>query len=304
MTEPRADLHNHTSYSDGEYTPDDLLARAAELGLAAVAVTDHDTIDALPEALAAGKALGVDVVCGVEVTVRFVEDFFRGSLHLLVYLPPELLERDDFMHETGELLALGRGQALNIARLQALNAHFGPGGVEPLLAEPLEERHLLEHGTRISRRHFALALSQRGFDKATITRMIGNDSPAYVPSGMAIEALADYLPRWPRLVRVLAHPAAGSFPEESHYKEVNPRWDVIERLLPRFLDLGLDGLEAVYPAHTPEWEQRVRDEAARLGLPLATGGSDCHDPEMRPLGKCSVPMAVVEQIREIQAGRA
>ena len=245
MTEQRADLHNHTNYSDGEYTPDGLVARAAELGLAAVAITDHDTIEALPEGLVAGKTHGVDVVCGVEITVRFVEDFFRGSLHLLVYLPPELLEREDFMKETGELLALGRGQALNIARLEALNAHFGPGGVEPLLTEALEEKDLLEHGTRISRRHFAMALSQRGFDKDTITHIIGNDSPAYVPSGMAIEALADYLPRWPQLVRVLAHPAAGSFPEDSHYKEVNPKWDVIERLLPSFLGLGLDGLEAV-----------------------------------------------------------
>ena len=304
MTEQRADLHNHTNFSDGEYSPDALVAQAAELGLTAVAITDHDTIDALPEALEAGKAHGVRVVCGVEITTRFVEDFFRGSLHLLVYLPPELLAREDFMAETRELLALGRGQALNTARLDALNAHFGPGGVEPLLAEPLEEAHLLEHGSRISRRHFALALAQRGFDKATIVRMIGNDSPAYVPSGMALSALADYLPRWPQLVRVLAHPAAGSFPEESHYKEVNPKWDVILRLLPSFLALGLDGLEAVYPAHTPEWEQKVRDTIKELGLTLATGGSDCHDPEQRPLGTCSVPIEVVDQIQALQTARS
>lgn len=304
MTNQRADLHNHTNFSDGEYAPEALVARAAELGLAAVAVTDHDTIDALPEALAAGKEHGVRVVCGVEITTRFVEDFFRGSLHLLVYLSPDLLERDDFMQQTRQLLALGRGQALNIARLEALNAHFGPGGVEPLLKEPLQEKHLLEHGTRISRRHFALALAQRGFDKATITHIIGNDSPAYVPSGMALSSLARYLPRWPQLVRVLAHPAAGSFPEESHYKEVNPKWDVISRLLPRFLELGLDGLEAVYPAHTPEWEQKVRDTVKELGLTLATGGSDCHDMDHRPLGKCSVPIEVVNQIEALQQARA
>ncbi len=304
MTDKRADLHNHTSYSDGEYTPDSLLSHAASLGLAAIAVTDHDTMDALPEAVAAGKEHGVEVICGVEVTVRFVEEIFRGSLHLLVYFPEQLLSDETFMAEARELLALGRGQALNLARLEALNAYFGPGGAEPMLQAPLTEADLLEHGTRISRRHFAMALSQRGFDKDQITRLIGNDSPAYVPSGMAIEALADFLPRWPALVRVLAHPAAGSFPEQSHYKEVNPPYETVLQLLPRFQALGLDGLEAAYPAHTAEWEEKIRQEVTRLGLSVATGGSDCHDPEARPLGVKSVDYQVVEQIRALWAARA
>ena len=105
-------------------------------------------------------------------------------------------------------------------------------------------------------------------------------------------------------MRVFAHPAAGSFPEESHYKEVNPPYETVLELLPRFLELGLDGMEAAYPAHTPQWEQRVRDEVERLGLSLATGGSDCHDPEIRPLGVRSVPLSVVEQIKELWTARA
>jgi predicted metal-dependent phosphoesterase TrpH len=302
METKRADLHNHTTYSDGELSPDELVGLARELGLAALAVTDHDTIEALPEALEAAAREGIDLICGVEATLRFVEPGFRGSLHLLLYFPEELLLREDFRAATAGVLALGRGQALNRARLESLNRHFGPGGPEPMLPRPLTEDDLSRHGHHISRRHFALALKELGFDRDQVTHLIGNDSPAYIPSGMPLSALAGYLQRWP-VLRVLAHPAAGSFPGDSHYKEVLPPYETVEALLPRFLELGLDGLEVSYPGHTPEWEERMRQEVQRLGLPLATGGSDCHDPEQRPLGAASVPYSVVEQMRELMAAR-
>lgn len=299
----RADLHNHTTASDGDLTPTALVGRAADLGLAALGVTDHDTIEGLPEALEAGARCGVEVVCGVEVTLRFTEPAFRGSLHVLVYFAPSNLSNDDFLSQTRDVLALGRGTALNRARLEALNGHFGPGGPEPLLERPLTEADLLRHGERISRRHFARALSEQGHDREAVTRMIGNASPAYVPSGMTVGDLAVYLRRWPQTVRVLAHPAAGSFPGEGHYKEVLPPLETVERLMPRFAPLALDGLEAAYPGHTPELEQRVRDLAATLGLTLVTGGSDCHDASQRPLGVASVPMDAVDRIRALWAAR-
>jgi predicted metal-dependent phosphoesterase TrpH len=75
-------------------------------------------------------------------------------------------------------------------------------------------------------------------------------------------------------------------------------------LLPRFLAIGLDGLEVAYPGHTPELEAAV--EALRLehGLPIATGGSDCHDDGMRPPGTSGCAYRVVEDIRELLAARA
>ncbi len=304
MDERRADLHNHTTCSDGDYTPRELVAEAARLGLAAVAVTDHDTIEGLPEAVAAGAELGVDVVCGVEVSLRFIEPGFRGSLHLLLYLPEALLDDGTFLAETAAALAECRGPKLDRARLSELNDRFGPDGAEPLLPRPLTEADLLRHGARVSRRHFALALVDLGFSRADLSRMLGNDSPAYVPSGTTVGALSGYLARWPQLVRVLAHPAAGSFPGDSHYKQVLPPWETVRGLLPRLRPLGLDGLEAAYPGHTDEWERRVREEVARLGLPLATGGSDCHGPAQRPLGVRTVPYAVVEQLRALAAARS
>ncbi|HUM72068.1 MAG TPA: PHP domain-containing protein, partial [Chloroflexota bacterium] len=73
-----ADLHNHTTASDGEYTPTELVRAAAELGLRAVGVTDHDTLAGLDEALAAGHEAGIRVVPGVEVSLRFRRPYFTG----------------------------------------------------------------------------------------------------------------------------------------------------------------------------------------------------------------------------------
>ena len=304
MPDRRADLHNHTTHSDGDATPTELVARAGELGLTALGVTDHDTVTGLPEALAAGRAQGVEIVCGMELTLSFTEAFFTGSLHLLLYFPELLMQRQDFLDATTNALALGRGDALVRARLEAVNRHFAPGAAEPLLPRPLLEQDIYAHGHQISRRHFALALQQLGFsDRAVMSRIIGNDSPAYIPSGAPMESLADYLGRFP-FVRVLAHPAAGSFPGDSHYKEVLPPLQVVERLLPRFLALGLDGLEVSYPAHTEALMQRLESIRRELGLPLATGGSDSHDGKLRPLGARTVAYEVVERMGQLMASRA
>src|ERR1039457_1481024 len=77
-----ADLHLHTRYSDGSFTPHELVEHAARLGFAAIAVTDHDTLDAIPEALAAGKEFGIEVIPGVEIT----SCVGTQELHMLAYL--------------------------------------------------------------------------------------------------------------------------------------------------------------------------------------------------------------------------
>ena len=305
MEQRRADLHNHTTFSDGDATPAQLVARARELGLAALGVTDHDTIEGLPHALAAGQQEGVEIVCGLELTLRFTEALFTGSLHLLLYFPDQLLQQAEFLRRTAQTLALGRGETLVSARVAAINHHFSPGAAEPLLPRPLREEDIYAHGHQISRRHFALALQQLGFsDRPTMARIIGNDSPAYIPSGAPLEALADYLAAFP-FVRVLAHPAAGSFPGDSHYKEVLPPFEVVQLLLPQIRAVvGLDGLEVHYPAHTRQWVQKLTEQCSELGLPLATGGSDTHDQKLRPLGERTVSYEVVQQMRRLMTRRS
>lgn len=298
-----ADLHNHTCHSDGEYTPAELVAEAKRLGLRAVGITDHDTLGALGEGIAAGRQVGVEVVPGVEVSVRVEVEAFRGTLHLLVYISDGLINAPAFVASAEALFAKGRGPGLVAARVEALNRWFGPAGRSPRLERDLRVEDLARHATNVTRRHFALALGDLGItDRAAVTEIIGNDSPAYVPSGVPLSVVDDWLRRWP-VVRVLAHPAAGSYSGESHYKEVNPPLEIVEGLIPDFLEVGLDGLEVCYPGHTPELAARVDALRQAHGLALATGGSDCHDAVSRPLGVAGVGVSVVRRLRELLAER-
>ncbi len=279
-----ADLHSHSTASDGEYTPTELVLAAHDLGLKALSLTDHDTIAGLDEAVVAGHRVGVTVIPGVEVSLRFRRPFFVGTLHLLLYFAPSRLEDVAFRKAVREVLGQGRGDTLVRARVEAINVEFGPQGRQPLLTQALTSDEIAAYGNNITRRHFALALGERhGLNREQVAALIGNDSPAYIPSGIELELLRPFLAQFPA-VRILAHPAAGSFPGESHYKEVLPPLEVVERLMPEFLTLGLDGLEVYYPGHTPEHRALLLEWVKRYGLPLVTGGSDCHDRATRPLG--------------------
>ncbi|MCB9418992.1 MAG: PHP domain-containing protein [Ardenticatenaceae bacterium] len=294
-----ADLHNHTTASDGEYTPTELVQAARDLGLTAVGVTDHDTLNGLDEALAAGKEAGIQIVPGVEVSLRFRREFFTGTLHYLIYIPCALLDNAEFRQMASDIFSQGRGSGLVQARVEAINEEFGPEGKTPLLQRPLTTAEIESLAPNVTRRHFALALKENhGLDKAQINSLIGNDARSYVPSGIDMHQLTPLLKKYPQLVRVFAHPAAGSFPGESLYNEVLPPIEIVERLMPEYLDenvLGLDGLEVHYPGHAPEHEALMAQWAEKYGL-MMTGGSDCHDRAERPLGVTGVSQAELEAL--------
>ena len=133
-----------------------------------------------------------------------------------------------------------------------------------------------------------------------MTEILCNDSPAYIPSGIDMELFSKFLKDEKRLVRVLAHPAAGSYPGESHYKEVLPPFQIVQKLLPEFLDenrVNIDGLEVYYPGHTDEQKQWLAQLAEKRGL-LVTGGSDFHDPTLRPLGAGGMTREETEKFLE------
>ncbi|MEZ4517397.1 MAG: PHP domain-containing protein [Chloroflexota bacterium] len=286
-----ADLHNHTTASDGEYTPTELVNLAADLGLQTVGVTDHDTLNGLNEALAAGREAGIRVVPGVEVSLRFKRDYFTGTLHYLLYIPYDLLADPEFRQQAEAIFGQGRGSGLVRARVAAINAEFGPNGRTPLLDRDLTAEEIEDLADNVTRRHFALALSNNhGLNKEQVNMLIGNDSRSYVPSGIDPSTLTPLLQEYPELVRVFAHPAAGSYPGESLYNEVLPPISVVEILMPEFLDeglLGLDGLEVEYPGHIQEHRDLLREWADQYDL-ITTGGSDCHDSVNRPLGVAGV----------------
>jgi predicted metal-dependent phosphoesterase TrpH len=283
-----ADLHNHTQASDGDFTPRQLVSRARELGLKAIAITDHDTLKGLGPGLAAGRQAGIQVIPGVEVSVRFLRPFFTGTLHLLCYFSQKRLSETGFVTALETLLSKGRGEGLVRTRIARINEEFGPSGVTPLLARNLVFHDIAEYSTNASRRHFALALSEKlGMtQKETILGIVGNTSPAYVPSGIELNEVALFMKKQP-LLAVLAHPAAGSYPGEGHYREVLPPVEIVETLLPEFLAAGIQGIEVFYPGHTKELQDKLLVWAKHHNL-LITGGSDCHDASERPLGTAGI----------------
>jgi len=279
-----ADLHNHTTASDGDFLPELLVKQAKELGLKALGITDHDTLNGLPKALGAGDANQIEVIPGVEVSIRFKRPYFTGTLHLLFYFSRERLADDDFVKKFESIMAKGRGEGLVRDRIARINRVFGPKGESPLLKRDLVFQDIADYSANATRRHFALALTEKlGLEgKETINRVIGNDSPAYLPSGIELEQGAALIKKLP-VVAVLAHPAAGSFPGEGHYKEVLPPLGVVEKILPEFIEAGILGLEVYYPGHTLEHQQILKLWAQKYKL-FVTGGSDCHDAIERPIG--------------------
>lgn len=294
-----ADLHNHTTASDGEYQPAELIQAAKNLNLTAIGVTDHDTLNGLDEALATGEKLSIQVVPGVEVSLRFKRPFFVGTLHYLLYIPYALLTDTDFRHMATDIFSQGRGAGLVRARVAAINEAFGPNGTDPLLEKELTAEEIESLAPNITRRHFALALKENhGLDREQVSKLIGNDSLAYVPSGIDPAQLTPLLHTYPQLVRVFAHPAAGSFPGKSLYNEILPPIETVDRLMPEFLDesvLGLDGLEVHYPGHAPQHEALMAEWAVKYNL-IMTGGSDCHDRVERPLGVAGVSQTELDAL--------
>jgi len=270
------DLHVHTLFSDGTFTPRQSVQLAVERGLDRIAVTDHDSLDGLSEAFEAGAELGVEIVPGVEFSTVYGGE----GVHILCYIMdlshPELLAelarlRDD---------RFTRGERM-VAKLQELGY--------PISFERVRE---LAEGGNIIRPHVAQALVEAGVvptvKDAFSEELIGSKGRAYVEKHALhpLDALA--LIHRAGGVCVLAHP--GTWREASA---------VPPRLIEELAEAGLDGIEASHPEHTPEVEARYVAVAHELGL-LWTGSSDCHGTRYDPvrLGARTTPPEQFERLKE------
>ena len=279
-----ADLHNHTTASDGDFSAEQLIGLAKALGIKVIGITDHDTLHGLKNAVLEGEKYNIEVIPGVEVSIRFKRSFFTGTLHLLCYFKPARLLENNFVEKFQNILARGRGEALVKARVDEINTYFGPKGKKALLKRDMAVEDIWVLNRNATRRHFAIALKKVfGItDSTMISTIIGNNSPAYLPSGIKLEDIGPFV-RENRIVAVLAHPAAGSFTGKGHYKEVLPPIEIVEQILPEFVNAGIKGLEVYYPGHIDEHRDLMKSWAKKHHL-LMTGGSDCHDGIERPMG--------------------
>ncbi len=270
------DLHIHSTASDGSVSPEGVVRRALAAGLRAIALTDHDTLAGLPEALVAGERLGVRVVAGCEFSVAAA----WGEMHVLGYfLPAQSKELESFLE---------RCRADRLRRAQEMVLQLQRLGLDLSFESVLQE----SAGGAVGRPHVARAIVRHGgaadpgdaFD-----RFIGRGRPAFVEK---------VLPSF-RAVAEVVH-AAGGVVSAAHLKERGTR-AVIERLQAD----GLDAVETRHPSHDPDLRSRLTDIAIQLGL-LRTGGSDWHcDPgpgiTHGSIGSQRVPLEWLDRLDEFRA---
>lgn len=260
------DLHMHSTASDGALSPADVVAAASRAALAAIALTDHDTVDGIAEARAAGERLRVRVVAGVELSASD-----EGSeVHLLGLHVRRL---DALERELAVFREARRGRAKQI--VERLNALGVPVTLEAVLAEA--------GAGVVGRPHVARALVAGGWARDArdaFDRWLGNGRPAYVEKHRLPLADAIRLVHDAGGLAVLAHPGP----------------DATRARLEALRTLGLDGVEVRHPGHSAEDIARIGTLADHLGL-LPSGGSDWHGASEGPrtIGSMEIPLAWLER---------
>lgn len=256
------DLHAHSTASDGSLAPAAVVRAAHDAGLAAIALTDHDSLAGIPEAAAAAAALGIRLVPGVELSAHDGAQ----EIHLLA-----LHVRD----AAAVAARLDRFRTDRVARAEAMVDRLGALGLTVTLADVLREAG----PGSVGRPHVARALIQRGeaLDfRDAFDRYLGAGRPAFVdkPRLEVAEAIE------------LAH-AAGALAIWAH-----PGRDGTRERVTRLVALGLDGVEVRHPGHTIGDTDRLAGLAADLGV-VPSGGSDWHGAATgyRVLGCMKIPAA-------------
>jgi 3',5'-nucleoside bisphosphate phosphatase len=245
------DLHTHSTASDGTLNPSELVAAAVAAGLKAMALTDHDTVRGLPEACAAGRELGLEVIGGCELSVEFE----HGSMHLLgLWLP----------QQPARLKAtLDHLSGLRKTRNESIIANLNSYGVDISYSE-LEG---ITDGGSIGRPHFAQLLVEKGlainFQDAFLN-WLRPGTKGYAPKEklsprQAIELLKDE-----GATVILAHPCT-----------LKVEKDELLNVLRELKDFGLDGVEVFYSMHTQAQTNFYADLCRKFDL-LMSAGSDFH----------------------------
>lgn len=244
----RVDLHSHSTCSDGLDRPADLVRHMAYAGIEAFALTDHDTLQGLPEARHEANRLGIELISGAEISADFEG---QDDVHILALFVDEgnsafnarLLQRQENRRTRGERMAQ-----------KLVEAGF------PLDLEAMREE--VDDGVW-ARPHLARALVRAGHASShdeAFARFLGREHPWYVASE-----------KWPALDVLRAVREAGGVTSVAHavwYKDA-------DALIRSLAGNGLDAVEVFHPDHGPEEEARFGNLARELGL-AATAGSDFH----------------------------
>ncbi|MDO8662032.1 MAG: PHP domain-containing protein [Candidatus Omnitrophota bacterium] len=269
-----ADLHLHTLFSDGTYTPEELVSQSLKAGLSAIAVVDHDTVEGVSPTIAEAKDQALEVLAGIELSAAYEDK----EIHILGYL---IDHQNKILLKKLESLKENRIERVHkmVEKLNNLGIDLKPESVFALSG----------NGT-VGRLHIARALVKEGLVRSlseVFQKYIGDNGPAYVLGFRFSPKEAIKFIKDSGGVPVLAHP----------YTLHN------DELILEFVKLGLMGLEVYYPEHSQGMVNFYLELAKQNNL-LVTGGSDCHGkakPEVR-LGSIKVPYELVEKLKAAKEG--
>jgi predicted metal-dependent phosphoesterase TrpH len=282
----RIDLHLHTTYSDGSHPPAEVLQMARAANVTALAITDHDTVDGITDAIEAGGALGIEVIPGIELSAREPQRSQDTELHILGYfLDWQSLD----LHA-----ALAHLRTTRHTRNPQMVAKLNELGIDITYDDVLA----LAGNGAVGRPHIARVLMERGYvrsAKEAFDRYLAAGAAAYVPRELPAPAEAIALIRAAGGVPVLAHPSWLERSDQGIFK-------TCESLKAE----GLMGIEVHYSTHKPEQTAQYLDTATRLEL-LITGGSDFHGVTKPDIevgvgrGSLRVPEKLLEPLRNAAA---
>jgi len=264
-----ADLHVHSSHSDGTDSPAHIFREAERIGLGAIGLTDHDTVSGIPEAVAAAADAGVEIVPAIELSGYtgareiHIVGLFIDWTHAGLIARLEQLKHDR-----------ERRMVQMVARLCGLDVDISPEEVLDLAA-----------GAPPSRMHLAEVIRSRGYAESindAFVRYIGDNGPAFVSKPFMTPEEAIQLVRTAGGVPVMAHPGLTRRDED----------------IPQLVRAGLAGIEAYSPAHPAEVVEHYVRLAEKHGL-VVSGGSDYHGTRKPDicLGTSAVSMDRLEEIR-------
>ncbi len=275
-----ADLHMHTTHSDGTLTPSELARLAREQAVDAVALTDHDTVSGLEDLIREAEREGLEVLAGIELSAKFSP----GTLHLLGY-------GFDFQGPIRQKLEM----------FQKARAERNPLVLEKLksLGMPLtldEVKQLSQAQGQVGRPHIAKALEAKGYVESyemAFRKYLTKGAPAYVAkaSWEARECIE------------MIHESGGAV-VVAHPIQMKLQGMELRTKVAELAGMGLDGLEVLHPDHKPQDRLAFQSLAEEFGL-LTTGGSDFHG-RHKPgiqLGQGRPPYENLEKLRERIAQR-
>lgn len=244
------DLHLHSTYSDGLYSPEELCRKAKKAGVGTLALTDHDTANGMQDMRAAAEAAGLTLIPGVEVSTGD-----SGRVHVLCYGSNVLsAPMTEWLRQRAQERTVRAEEMIRL--LARLGIEISAQERERLLAIPTVGR------AHISRTLVAMGVvstAKQGFE-----RYLAEGRPAYVPRPLLPTAEAVETLGGMGVLTVLAHPV-----------RMEMEWPALQALIMHLCECGLRGLEAFHPSANARMARQL-DELARQNRLLVTGGSDYH----------------------------